>query len=339
MKKRTVVLGAIVLTGASGMHQGARAAENAAGIYLLGAKTAMAGYVPPPGTYVTDINYYYSGDASGDAAKGIAFRETNINLNIDADVTVDAQAFISMPVVTWIAPEKVLGGNVGIGLMVPVGWKKVDVGIDARVTINLPRRTIVGPGQHFEFDEDSVEFGDPVLNPLIGWHEGNWHWTVGALINVPIGPWDTERITNVSFHRWAVDTTGAVTWLDPARGTEVSTAVGFTFNGENPATDYKTGTEFHVEWAVMQHFSKTFSLGFGGYHYQQLTGDSGSGATLGDFEGRVSGIGPVLTYTFTCGKIPVSTQLEWMHEFDAVNRAEGDAGFLNVTIPLSAVGH
>ena len=57
------------------------------------------------------------------------------------------------------------------------------------------------------------------------------------------------------------DTTGAVTWLDAKMGLELSSAVGFTFNGENPDTDYTTGTEFHVEWALVQHFSKTFSLG------------------------------------------------------------------------------
>jgi hypothetical protein len=116
-------------------------------------------------------------------------------------------------------------------------------------------------------------------------------------------------------------------------------AAGFTFNGENPSTDYKTGTEFHVEWAFMQHLSKTFSVGVGGYHYQQVTGDSGSGARLGPFEGEVTALGPVLTYTFECGKIPVTTQLEWMHEFDAVNRAEGDGGFFNISMPLSVGGH
>ena len=58
-----------------------RAAENAAGIYLLGSKTSMAGFVPPPGTYVQDINFAYSGTASGSAAVGVALRQTG-NLTI-----------------------------------------------------------------------------------------------------------------------------------------------------------------------------------------------------------------------------------------------------------------
>jgi len=315
----------------------ASGAENATGFYLLGSKTAMAGFVPPPGTYVTDLNYFYSGSASGQAAVGIALRQTgalNININID----VDANAYINMPIALWIAPEKVFGGNVGFGILAPVGWKEVDVAIDTLATLTLPNRTIIGPGSHFEFSDSTTNFGDPALNALIGWHDGNWHWTMGALLNVPIGPWDSDSITNISFNRWAFDTTGAVTWLDPNLGFEVSTAAGFTFNGENPATDYKTGTEFHVEWALIQHFSKTFSFGLAGYHYQQITGDSGTGARLGPFEGRVTALGPVMTYSFLCGQIPVSTQLEWMHEFDVKNRAEGDAGLFTISMPLSLAG-
>ena len=227
----------------------ALSAENAAGFYLLGAKTAMAGFVPPPGTYVTDLNYYYSGSAGGTAATGIALRQTGAVLNLQADVNIDANAYINAPIALWIAPEKMLGGNVGFGVMVPVGYKKVDVGIDASAQLVLPNGTVIGASRHFDFDDSSTKFGDPLLNALIGWHEGNWHWTVGALLNVPVGPWDNDSITNLSFNHWGLDTTGAVTWLDPANGHEISVAAGFTFNWENPDTDYKTGTEFHLEWA------------------------------------------------------------------------------------------
>jgi hypothetical protein len=97
--------------------------------------------------------------------------------------------------------------------------------------------------------------------------------------------WTDSSITNLSLHRWAFAATGALTWLDPKIGWELSSAAGFTFNGENPDTDYTTGTEFHIEGALVKHLSKTFVLVFAGYHYNQITGDSGPGATLGDFEG------------------------------------------------------
>ena len=99
-----------------------RAAENAAGIYLLGIKTSMAGFVPPPGTYVQDINFAYSGSASGSAAVGVALRQTG-NLTVQADIDVTGNAYINLPIALWVAPQKVLGGNVGFGLLTPFGWK------------------------------------------------------------------------------------------------------------------------------------------------------------------------------------------------------------------------
>lgn len=309
------------------------AAENAAGFYLLGSKSAMAGYTPPPGLYVTDINYYYRGDARAATAVGRALQNVG-SITVEADVALVGDAYVQALVGTWIAPEKVLGGNVGFGIMVPAGWKKSDVALDTLTTVTLPGGTVVGPGSHFDIEDSTTDFGDPLLSALIGWHSGNWHWNFTALLNVPIGPYDDESSSNISFNRWGLDTSAAITWLDAAKGHEFSIAVGFTFNGQNPAADYRTGTEFHVEWALVQHLSKTFSVGLAGYHYQQVTGDSGAGAVLGDFKGRVTALGPVLTYSFQLGKLPISTEWKYFHEFDTKNRVEGDGGFLNISIPL-----
>jgi len=345
MRHRAAIIAVLALGLPSLDLSEGQAAENAAGWYALGTKASMAGYVPPPGTYFIDVNYYYQGTASGTAALGVALRDIGFenigNLTIEADVKVDGRVYYNMPSVLWVAPGKVLGGNVGFGAIVPFGWKDVGVDIDALATLTLgpPINQTFQQGAHFSRTDDSFEFGDPVLNALIGWHQGNWHWNIGMLVNVPVGPWSNSSISNLSFNHWGLDTTAAVTWLDPKTGLEVSVAPGFTFNWENPDTNYETGTEFHVEFAALKHFSQVFAAGVAGFHYQQLTGDSGAGARLGDFKGRVTSLGPIVTYSFTLGKIPVSTQLLWMHDFDVENRLEGDLGVLTVSMPLSVAGH
>jgi hypothetical protein len=298
----------------------AQAAEGGLGFYLLGTKTSMAGFVPPPGTYLADFNYYYSGS-------------TDINFNVggvNVNGGVDAEAYIKLFNGLWVAPDKVFGGHAAFSVAVPIGWKSVSAG----ATIDLP-----GGEQKVDFQDDGTHIGDPVLGASLGWHEGNWHWSLGTLVNVPIGYWKRGDVTNMGFNRWAVDVTGALTYLDLKTGIELSGAAGFTFNGENDDTNYKTGTEFHLEGAAMQHFSKSFALGIQGYFYQQVTGDSGSGARLGDFEGRVIALGPAIDFSFALGKIPVSGNLRYFHEFDVENRLEGDAGYLNFVIPLSGGGH
>jgi hypothetical protein len=61
-----------------------------------------------------------------------------------------------------------------------------------------------------------------------------------------------------------------------------------------------------------------------GYAYQQTTGDSGSGAVLGSFEGRGYGIGPAIQGIVMAGKTPVSLELQWIHQFGVVNQFEGN---------------
>jgi hypothetical protein len=65
-------------------------------------------------------------------------------------------------------------------------------------------------------------------------------------------------------------------------------------------------------------------IGVAGYAYQQITGDSGAGAKLGPFKGRVFGAGPQIVYnTMLLGR-PVIFNLHNYQEFGAVNRFEGN---------------
>ena len=223
-------------------------------------------------------------------------------------------------------------------MITPIGWKGISVDVDARAGLTFPNGFALQRGRRFSLSDDELSWGDPLVTAMLGWHRGNWHWNLQGLLNIPMGSYDPAALANVSFHRWAFDTTAAITWLDRARGHELSAAAGFTFNGENPDTDYKTGTEFHVEFAAMQYLSKAFAIGVTGYHYDQITGDSGAGARLGAFEGRVTALGPNINYNFQWGATPVSTSLRWLHEFNAVNRTEGDAFLFSATIPLGAGG-
>ena len=77
-------------------------------------------------------------------------------------------------------------------------------------------------------------------------------------------------------------------------------AAGLDFNTKNEATDYQSGNVFHFDLTVAQHLPLSkygiIGLGFNAFYWQQFTDDSGSGATLGGFQGRTRGIGLVLSY-------------------------------------------
>ncbi|NHF74757.1 SphA family protein [Paracoccus xiamenensis] len=303
------------LTGAVVAAAPTFAAETGVGFYLLGSKGPGAGIVPPPGVYVQNDLYFYSGSADAD-------RQFPVGGEIIAGI--DANAQINLTSALWSTPWQVLGGNVAFTATLPFGAQ------DVSASAFIP-----GIGLGRAVDDDLFTLGDPVAGAMIGWHSGNLHWNVGTLINVPIGNYQEGEIANLSFNHWGVDISGAATWLDPTTGLDISGAAGFTFNAENPETDYRTGTEFHAEWAISKAVSQDLSLGIIGYYYKQISGDSGDGARLGDFKGQVAAIGGTVGYNFMAGSTPVSLRAKIYREFSARNRLEGTAGYLTVSVPLN----
>ncbi len=317
------------------------AAEQAKSVYLLGVNASMSGMAPPPGTYVSSFTYLYSGDATGGAALSIALPDAGTvlpsiaTLQVDADIHVKAKVALDVLSLLWVAKQQVLRGHFGIGVLLPFGYQEVRINVNALRGIIFPNGTVLQNNSSREISDNIFAVGDPLATAFIGWSSGNWHWKIAGLVNFPIGQYEKTNLVNMGFNRWAADLTASTTWLDPKSGFEVSLAAGSTFNGENSATNYKTGTEFHFEGAMMKHFSKDFSFGVAGYHYEQISGDGGEGAILGDFKGRVSAIGPNLTYNFNPGKILILTSIRWLHEFNVENRLQGDVVFATLTIPLS----
>ncbi len=294
------------------------AAEGGTNFYLLGQRGQGAGMLPPvEGLFVSVPNYYYSGGFSNTESVEIG---GSIATGVDVDI------FLSMPTAIWMTPVNILGGKLAFAGTALVGH----VDISAETAINIPG---IGTGS-IGLTDDRWAVGDPVMSAILGWNSVNLHYTANVAVNVPIGDYEIGRLANISLNRWVTDLTVAATWLDSETGWEVSGAIGATFNGENDDTDYETGDEIHLEAAISRHFSPKFSLGLNAYHYQQVSGDSGAGAILGDFKGRVTGFGPTASANFQVGPIPVAASFQYFHEFNVKNRFEGQAGWLTLTIPL-----
>jgi len=321
--RRPVRFGALMAlalaTGCVALPDDVRAAENGMGFYLLGGRGAMAGYLPPPGVYFESDSYSY--DAKLDARKSLPSGG-----RVVADVRSQARAdFVAG---TWVTPWEIAGGNFALGATLPVGRVRVGAGVE----YDSPRTNrIIGTGLR----DSATVVGDPVFSAMLGWHAGKFHWNTTVLVNAPAGDYRDGELANLAFHRWATDVSGALTWFDPETGVDLSAIAGVTFNGTNPATDYRTGTEFHLEWAASKALTSALSAGVIGYHYQQITGDSGAGAQLGAYKGRVTALGGTLAYNFTVGKTQVSTRIKVLREFAVENRARGTVGLLTVSLPLT----
>ena len=295
-----------------------RATEGGASFYLPGLRGPLAGVTPPPGFYFSNDFYAYSGELSGG-------RRIQIGGAVLADVEIEAR--VDFLTASWITPLEVLGGHLGFGLTLPFGVPRVSSGI----LIEAPR---LGRTSAFSQRDASFVLGDPVVSGFVGWNAGKFHWQTGVSVNIPAGGYEEGELSNVAFNRWIGDIYGALTWLDPELGLDISGAVGFEINGENDATDYDSGNAVHFDLAISKFLTKELSVGLLAGHYQQVSGDGGEGNRIGPFKGRVTAVGATAAYDFTIAGTPVSTRIKVLREVDVDDRPEGTIGLFTVAFSL-----
>ena len=302
----------------------AQADDGGKSLYLLGKRGTLAAFVPKPGFYVSNDVYWYEGSSSDFVPLGDRLGDRIVQ-------DVSAHALMDIPQFTWVTDVAVAGGRLAFSAVIPFG--KIDV--DGNGTAQLPS----GFAPTVRLSDSDSGFGDPVVGSSIGWKKRDGDkfraWSVYSALYIPIGSYQVGRIANLSGNRWGLDVGGAYTMANFKGGREFSSVLGFTFNGDNQDTDYSSGTDFHLEMSGRQHLPNNWAFGLVGYWFQQLTADSNGPAILGDFKGRVFGIGPEVAYQFPGKEHPVGVDLRWYYEFGAQNRLEGNGVFLTFSVPLS----
>src|SRR5688572_27893337 len=111
---------------------------------------------------------------------------------------------------------------------------------------------------------------------------------------------------------------------------------GLTRNDTNQHLDSQNGVTGHLVWGASKFLSKQLHIGLVGYAYHQLTGDRGSGGTLGDFKSRVDAIAPQIGYIFPVGGMQGYLNLKGYKEFGAEHRPEGWNMWLTFAISPAA---
>jgi len=319
---RTLSLGIVSLLGcAAGLPS--QATEGGVSLYVPGVRGPLAGVTPPPGFYFNNDAYYYYGELGG-------ARRTQIGGAVIANVK--QRAYVDFVTPVWVTPLQLLGGNLAFSVTLPFGAPYVSAG----ALIEAPR---LGRSFVFKQRDQDFNFGDPVVASFIGWHSGNFHWQAGVSISIPAGAYEDGELSNVAFNRPIGDIYGALTWLDPELGLDISGVVGFEINGENPDTDYDSGNAVHLDLAISKNLTKEFSVGVLAGHYQQVSDDGGEGNRIGPFKGRTTAVGATAAYNFTVAGTPVSTRIKVLREVETDNRFRGTIGLFTVSFPLGGQAH
>jgi len=293
-----------------GLGIAANAAENFGG-YPNGADDFSVGMAPPPGTgfFENYLTYYYADTmkyADGGAIKSAPLQNKAV---------VDTLHFL------YTTNQKVLGLDLGVHMVIPL--------------VDLHLRVQQGP---VTVSEGKTGVGDITVSPLLlSYHSKNLHYTTGVDIIVPAGSYDKSRLANTGGNYWSFMPLFMFTYLTDG-GFEITDKLMYNLNLKNKDTEYQTGQEFHMDYAVGQHFGHRgdeWTLGIAGAYYKQVTDDKINGRTVttqggvplaagglpvsSGFKGRVFSIGPDISYNFRNMVFTLKYQKETMVE----NRPEG----------------
>ena len=314
----------------------AHAVEGGSGVYALGLMGPQAGIMPDPGTYVGYNLYNYKGDSTThvSASGQVPVPGTGFELpaQLSGSVETEAESYAHIFTLTYVFDKEFLGARPGVSVWLPY--------VDSDLTLNGSGvLSVTGPlGNTYDIplsgggETGETGIGDTTFIGMLGWNAGFLNYMATLNVYAPTGKYDENNVVNVGRNHWAIEPMVAATYLHGDFGLELSAVAGITFNFENSATDYESGDEFHLELALIQHFSEKFHLGLVGYAYEQLNGDSGSGA-VDSFKGRVYAWGPAIGGMIPLGeKANLYLKARWYNEFDAKNRLEGDVLLFNATV-------
>jgi hypothetical protein len=273
--------------------------------YLPGTYGDFAMAVEPPDSWTlrNDL-YYYNAD------EGQTVRSGQIEVEADLSFIANFTTILYKPDV------QILGAQYAFGAFVPIMYADIESSVS------------LGPGNPaltFSDDADAFGLGDIALMPwVLYWHRGNLHTSFAQYVVVPTGDYDANDSINTGLNYWSFDTNLALTYLNPDNGWEFSANLGYIYNTENSDTDYKSGQEIHLDYAINRYLSETLAVGLQGFYLRQISGDSGDGAVLGSFKAEAAGIGPALFWATQIDDTEVSFIVKWLHEFEAERRMEGD---------------
>jgi hypothetical protein len=283
------------------------AEEAGSGHYLPGATASFIDTLPGKEAFAyVNAFTYYNGSAGGS-------RQLELGGQVVANVNGTVYADTSF--LLYQTPWKIFGGGYAAAVAIPYIWMDVKGNVQVGPVTGNRRDTADGIGD--------IE----ILPLMLGWTNGDVKFGGTFGIYAPTGDYDQGRLANVGKNYWTFEPGVSLSWLSSKIGTEVSLFAGFDFSTKNDTTDYQSGDVFHLDATVAQHlplFGGFAGVGANAFYYQQITGDRGSGASLGDFEGRTVGVGPVLSYACKLGKTDLVAEVKWLPELDVEKRLKGD---------------
>ena len=317
----------------------ALADEGGVSFWIPGFFGSLAATPQQPGWSLANVYYHTSVSAGGDVALAREFRIGQVPANLSArlNASVNATGDLGFVIPTYVFATPVLGGQASASLVGAYGV--VSTSLAGQLSGNL-----TGPGggsipfmRSDNFSDTTWGFGDLVPQFALRWNAGVNNYMTYITGDIPVGAYQSDRLSNTGIGHGAIDAGGGYTYFNPATGYEFSGVLGVTYNFKNTATQYQNGVDLHFDWGASQFLTKQVQVGLVGYAYKEIGCDNGSGDRVGCFQSQVFGIGPQFGYVFPLSEtLQGYINLKGYAELGASDRPQGWNTWLTFVISPAA---
>jgi hypothetical protein len=301
--RRRLGIAAIVLAPAIMFFpQCALADESGVSFWVPGFFGSLAAAPQQPGWSLANIYYHTSVSAGADVAVAKEFQighaPANVTLTARLNASVNATGDLGFVIPSYVFATPVLGGQASVSLVSAYGVVSTNLAAQLAGSLTGPG----GASRPFmlsdSFNDTTWGFGDLIPQFALRWNAGVNNYMTYITGDIPVGAYQSTRLSNIGIGHGAIDAGGGYTYFNPATGHEVSGVLGFTYNFKNTATQYQSGVDLHFDWGASQFLTKQVQVGLVGYAYKDIGCDSGSGDHVGCFQSQVFGVGPQFGYIF-----------------------------------------
>jgi hypothetical protein len=302
------------------MPQASLADEGGVSFWLPGTFGSLAAVPGTPGWSVSTFFYNTNVSAGADvaAAREIEIGGISPSVRVNLAASLHADVGVNFSNLEYVFATPVLGGQLSLAMLGIYGYSTADV--NGTLTASAGALTAA---RSISINSNVWGFGDLWPQAYLKWNSGANNFMIYGMGDIPVGAYESTRLANIGIGHGAADVGAGYTYFDQPAGHEFSAVAGFTYNLENPSTNYQNGVDFHLDWGASQFLSKQFLVGVVGYLYQEVGCDSGSGDHVGCFQSRVVGLGPQIGYLFPIGDLQGYVNLKAYGEFAAQDRPDG----------------
>ena len=215
----------------------AKADEGGVSFWISGFFGSLAATPQQPGWSLVNMYYHTTVSAGSDVSRAREFEIGTIPVNLKANLNanLDAAADFGLVIPSYVFATPVLGGQLAVAAIASYGRVSTSLAGTLTGTLTVPGFGSIPFGPRSDSISDLVTgFGDVIPQVALRWNAGVHNYMTYITGDIPVGAYDSTRLSNIGIGHGALDAGGGYTYFNPATGHEFSGVLGFTYNFDEP---------------------------------------------------------------------------------------------------------